>query len=105
MKEKLAVSLLVFANFVLVFPARADNAPALKPIIKTVSELLTEGYQIHSVTIIDQATAKRMSGNDSWQDDIMLTLTKGTDFAFCHSALSVTTNGLGLKSTQCNMAQ
>ncbi len=105
MKGQLTVASLVFATLAMTYAANADDAAAAKPISKTLGELLTEGYQVHSVTVIDQATAKRMSGSDAWQDDLMLTLVKGGDFAFCNFALSVVMTGVGLKSGNCSVAQ
>lgn len=84
---------------------RAEDAAPVKPISKTIGQLLGEGYRLHSITVIDQATARRMSQNDSWQDDLLLTLTRDGDFAFCNFALNVVTSGIGMKNAPCSVAQ
>lgn len=102
-----AAALLTFVPLAAAPAAPAQTAAAEPPkvITRTMSQLLADGFTIQSVTVIDEQTARRMSGDASWKDDLMFTLVKGGDFAFCHYALSIVTSGIGLKNGPCNVAQ
>jgi hypothetical protein len=70
---------------------------------KKLGELLDEGYTIQAVTTIDEDMAKRMAGSDSWKDDLMITMQRGSEVAFCHFVLGITTTGDGFKDGTCRI--
>lgn len=67
-------------------------------------DLLGQGFQVRAVSVISEAVARRMADNSKWADDLMITLQKGTQLAFCHAALGMTlTQGTAFLDGPCSV--
>jgi hypothetical protein len=58
----------------------------------TLRQLLAEGFEVKSTSVIPADVVKRAMNNDAWIDDVMLTLQRGQQIAFCHLGLVATAN-------------
>lgn len=83
-------------------PTTPAPAAAPQPNTAVLRDLLTQGYDIKSMTIIPQEVARRMANSDQWADDLMITLQHGVTLAICHVRLDSTlTGGTGFLDITC----
>jgi hypothetical protein len=82
----------------------ATSDASAEEALPKLRELLGQGYAIKELTVIPQEVVQRMAGDATWKDDLMVTLQRGSQVAFCHVVLSVTlTQGTGFLDTTCQV--
>jgi hypothetical protein len=58
----------------------------------TLREALAMGFEVKSTTFIAATDINRVMGSTEWKDDVLLTLQRGSQLAFCHMLASSTAN-------------